>query len=131
MSNKTGSLPVVLSAKHICPSVKVLVLSDLEKVEGLDQDEISVQEENNDPKEVVSGWQSEGVKGVQVLKDGLNAGVKIDGNVSVEVKNVYFEWVPLSLVDALVCEEGVLDGDSIHEKSRQLGKKMDRYFGDL
>lgn len=131
VSNKTGSLPAVLSAKHICPSVKILVLSDLEKVEGLDQDEKSAQEENNDPKEVVSGWRSEGVKGLQFLEDGLNAGSETDCNARVEVKNVYFELVPLPLVDALVCEEGILKGDSIQEKSRQLGEKIDRYFGDL
>jgi translation initiation factor 2B subunit (eIF-2B alpha/beta/delta family) len=32
VSNKTGSLPAVLSARHVCPVAKVLVLSELEKV---------------------------------------------------------------------------------------------------
>ena len=135
VSNKTGSLPAVLSAKHIQPSVKVLVLSDLEKVEGLNQEVAKSAQEENDPMEVIAGWDREGAKGVGVLKDDLtastNAGEPQAENAHVEVKNIYFEWVPLAMVDALVCEEGILGEDGIREKSRQIGENMERLFGDL
>lgn len=135
ISNKTGSLPAVLSARHAQPSVKVLVLSDLEKVEGLIGEESQSAQEENDPIEVVNGWKKEGVKGVAGLEDCLNASKpKEDGdgcNARVEVKNIYFERIPLTLVDALVCDEGVLKEDNIWEKSRQLGEEMERYFGDI
>lgn len=130
ISNKTGSLPAVLSAKHVQPSVKVLILSDLEKVEGLNGEE-SQSSQEDDPMELVNGWNSQGVKGLPVLEDGLNASKANDSNVRVEVKNIYFEWVPLTLVDALVCDEGILNKDSIRDHSQRLGGEMNRYFGEL
>ncbi|PLB47423.1 translation initiation factor eIF-2B subunit family protein [Aspergillus steynii IBT 23096] len=124
VSNKTGSLPVVLSVKHITSKAQVVVLSGLEKINGtcglIDDDT----HEDNGPREVVHTWKNDGIKGMKILQDGM------DRNV-VEVKNVYFEWVPSSLVDAFVCEDGILDVETIREKSTQLGMLADRYFGDL
>lgn len=131
ISNKTGSLPAVLSAKHVQPSVRVLVMSDLAKVEGLNGEESQLLQEENDPMEVVNGWNNEGVKGLPILEDGLNASKAKDSNSRVEVSNIYFEWVPLALVDALVCEQGVLNKDSIRGQSQRLGEEMNRYFGEL
>ncbi|KAF7585975.1 hypothetical protein BBP40_009766 [Aspergillus hancockii] len=131
VSNKTGSLPLVLSAKHVSPGVKVVVLSALEKVNGFAgviNDELV---ESNSPFELLSAWRSDGVKGVQVLEDGLKGEISETQNFSVTVENTYFEWVPLDMVDAFVCEEGVLEKDGIQEKSRQLGWKANRYFGSL
>lgn len=131
ISNKIGSLPAILSAKHVQPSIKVLVLSDLEKVEGLNGEESQSSQEDNDPMEIVDGWNSQGVKGLPVLEDGINASKSGDSNARVQVKNIYFEWVPLALVEALVCEQGVLNKDSIRDQSLRLGGVINRYFGEL
>ncbi|KAE8316089.1 hypothetical protein BDV41DRAFT_529084 [Aspergillus transmontanensis] len=131
VSNKTGSLPLVLSAKHVTPDVRVVVLSDIEKVNGsagVIDDELT---EGNDPFEVSSAWRSDGVKGIQVLEKGVKGNKSEQENSSVTVENTYFEWVPLDMVDAFICEEGVLEKDSIQEKSRKLGERVDRYFGNL
>ncbi|KAE8386128.1 hypothetical protein BDV23DRAFT_163802 [Aspergillus alliaceus] len=131
VSNKTGSLPLVLSARHVTPSVRVVVLSALEKVTGstgVIDDELT---ESNDPFEVWSAWRSDGVRGVQVLEKGMKRDKSEEETSSVTVENTYFEWVPLDMVDAFVCEEGVLDRDSIQEKSRKLKEMADRYFGNL
>ncbi|KAE8359508.1 hypothetical protein BDV27DRAFT_136002 [Aspergillus caelatus] len=131
VSNKTGSLPLVLSAKHVTPSVRVVVLSDIEKVNGtagIINDELA---EGNDSFEVSSAWRSDGVKGVQVLENGMRGRKSEQENSSVTVENNYFEWVPLDMVDAFICEEGVLEKDSIQEKSRKLTERADRYFGTL
>ncbi|KAE8150365.1 hypothetical protein BDV25DRAFT_139932 [Aspergillus avenaceus] len=126
VSNKTGSLPLVLCARHVSPGAKVVVLSEIEKVNALNEivdDEVV---ERNHPLEVMSAWRSDGVKGVKVLEDGM--GSESDG-VSVEVENVYFEWVPLHMVDAFVCQEGVLGVDGIVNRSRVLGGLAQRFFG--
>ncbi|OJJ31609.1 hypothetical protein ASPWEDRAFT_119953 [Aspergillus wentii DTO 134E9] len=131
--NKTGSLPAVLGARHAAPKAKVLVLSELEKVEG---ECCGVQEENafeeNDPIEVLSGWHNDGVKGISILEDEINRTKSGKCETSkVEVKNIYFEWVPLSLVDAFVSEEGVLDEQKIRDKSQEVGANLERYLGGL
>lgn len=124
VSNKTGSLPVVLSARHVTPDVKVLVLSDSEKVKEPCVGEDDVEE--NDSVEVVNTWRNDGVKGTQLV-----SGDAAEGNITTEVKNIYFEWVPLSLVDGFVCEEGILGKDGIRERSELIGSKIDRFFGCL
>ncbi|KAE8381165.1 hypothetical protein BDV26DRAFT_255858 [Aspergillus bertholletiae] len=129
--NKTGSLPLVLSAKHVTPGVQIVVLSDLEKVNGMAgviDDKLA---EGNDPFEVSSAWRNDGVKGVQALESEVRASKSDQENLSVTVENIYFEWVPLDMVDAFICEEGVLEKDSIQEKSQKLGERVNRYFGDL
>lgn len=130
VSNKTGSLPVVLCAKHVSPSAKILVLSELEKVVG-DDGILEDKVEDNDPGEVFSAWRNERAEGTQVLEDSLTSKTDRDSSVTVQVKNIYFEWVPLNLVDAFVSDEGVLDQTSIKNKSQQLGELASKYFDDL
>lgn len=128
MSNKTGSLPAVLSAKHVSPDVKVLVLSETEKVKEPCVGENDVEE--NSPVEVLSTWDNDAVKGRKLLQESINSSKEEEcANAAVEVKNIYFEWVPLSLVDGLVCEEGILGEDGIRQRSEELGEKIERFFG--
>lgn len=132
VSNKTGSLPAVLSARYARPSIEVAVLSDLEKVEGLNEAGVESTPEENDPVEVVESWHKQGVKGVDALEGGNGSNAGPAGNTaSVEVKNIYFEWVPLDLVDTFVCEQGVLKGSDIKDKARQIGETVEEIFGDL
>ncbi|RAL13869.1 translation initiation factor eIF-2B subunit family protein [Aspergillus homomorphus CBS 101889] len=135
VSNKTGSLPAVLCTKHVSPEAQIVVLSDLEKINGspsvIDDDK----HEDNDPVEIMSTWRSDGVKGVGVLEEGMQAAAATTSeeghSATVSVENIYFEWVPLYMVDAFVSEEGVMDEGRIREKSEQLGKTVDLFFLDL
>ncbi|KAJ6152206.1 hypothetical protein N7497_006525 [Penicillium chrysogenum] len=129
VSNKTGSLPAVLSARHVCPAAKVLVLSELEKVAEPGA-ESSHSHEENDPKELVGCWLQSGIKGVKMLAEGNDAD-RDNANYAVGVKNIYFEWVQAELIDAYICEEGTLDASAIQEKAQQVKRKADRYFGQL
>ncbi|KAJ5835391.1 hypothetical protein N7447_001417 [Penicillium robsamsonii] len=130
VSNKTGSLPTVLSAKHVCPGAKVLVLSELEKVAEPGADSNNSPEEN-DPKELLGCWADSGMKGVKILTGGIEAAGRGNMNYAVEVKNIYFEWVPAELIDAYICEEGTLDATVIKEKAQWVKQKADKYFGQL
>ena len=131
VSNKTGSLPAVLSARHISPKVKVLVISETEKVKEPCVGENDAEE--NDPAEVANTWSNDGVKGNQFIKGSISGGgdTGAQENVSVEVKNIYFEWVPLTLVDGFVCEEGILGQDGIRQRSEHIGEEIQRFFGSL
>lgn len=137
VSNKAGSLPAVLSAKRASPAAKTVVLSELEKV--AEPDGVGSQAaEESDPAEVIRGWRGEGVKGVDVVEQALaevrdSTPPKADeeASVTLEVKNIYFEWTPSELVDAYVCEEGVWNVSSIRERSMWVGKQVERLFGGL
>ncbi|RAH48654.1 translation initiation factor eIF-2B subunit family protein [Aspergillus brunneoviolaceus CBS 621.78] len=140
VSNKTGSLPAALCTRHVSPDAQIVVLSDLEKINGAPSVIDDDKHEGNSPLEVMTTWRSDGVKGVGVLEEGMKAAAgpgsskKHDpGNsaATVDVENIYFEWVPLHMVDAFVSEEGVMDEGRIREKSEQLGNKVDKFFLDL
>ncbi|KAL2830611.1 hypothetical protein BDW59DRAFT_158513 [Aspergillus cavernicola] len=130
VSNKTGSLPMVLSVKHVAPNAKIVVLSELEKVNGengLIDDE---KHEDNDSREVISAWRSDGVKGLKVLEDS-RSGQGVTSNATVEVRNIYLEWFPLSLVDAFISGEGVLNDRHIHKKVNQQEELARMYFDNI
>ncbi|KAL4925994.1 translation initiation factor eIF-2B subunit family protein [Aspergillus undulatus] len=132
VSNKTGSLPVVLSAKHVAPNAKIVVLSELEKVNGengLIDDE---KHEDNDPHEILKSWHNDGVKGIKVIEEAFASTVRKEScNYELGVRNVYFEWIPLALVDAFVSGEGVLSDARILEKARQQEELARRYFDGI
>lgn len=130
ISNKTGSLPTVLSARHVSPSAKVLIFSELEKVAepGVEDDH---QTEDNDPMEVITSWLENDVKGVKVLEEGLRDAHAEVSNCTVAVKNIYFEWVPANLIDAYITEEGPLDVKAIQQKAQEVKEEAERYFGSL
>ncbi|PWY89629.1 nagb/rpia/CoA transferase-like protein [Aspergillus sclerotioniger CBS 115572] len=126
VSNKTGSLPAVLCTKHVSPNAQIAVLSDLEKINCASSMIDDDRYEDNDPMEVISAWRNDGVNAARVLEDSMK-----EDTSTVEVKNTYFEWVPLYFVDAFVSEEGVMDESRIREKSKELGETMKRFFDDL
>lgn len=130
ISNKTGSLPAVLSARHVNPRAKVLIFSESEKVAepGVDGGHPT---EDNDPTEVIAPWLETDVKGIKVLQEGLRGACSKTGNCTVGVKNIYFEWVPADLIDAYISEEGTLDVKAIQQKAQEVKGKAKRYFGSL
>jgi translation initiation factor 2B subunit (eIF-2B alpha/beta/delta family) len=127
VSNKIGSLPAVLCAKHISPEARVLVFSGLEKVAepGAEEDH---EPEENDPMEVIGPWVDSGVKAVNKLQEAIGGNKPEPSNCVVEVKNVYFEWVDANMIDAFITEEGALGAPEIHKKALEVKEKADKYF---
>ncbi|UKZ83003.1 hypothetical protein TrVFT333_010804 [Trichoderma virens FT-333] len=113
VSNKTGSLPAVLAAKHVSPGVKVVVLSEKEKVLPFDPPG----HEENDSEELVRGWR--GMLGPEMELQG------------VAVKNVYFEWVPARLVDVYLTEDGAEGTEHVEAWAREVQEKAGRLFDHL
>lgn len=128
VSNKTGSLPAVLSARHACPSSKTVVLSELDKVAEPGNAREHVVEEN-DPAEVTRAWKEGGVKGVDVITDALQCEEK--RRATIEVQNVYFEWVSPDLIDAYICEEGIRGVSDIQQRSTWVGSRIEHFFDGL
>jgi translation initiation factor 2B subunit (eIF-2B alpha/beta/delta family) len=129
VSNKTGSLPLVLAAKHVTPSAKIVVLSELEKVNGESGIIDDEKHEDNDPREVLRTWKADGVKDVGRVEAALSSGQESGSTVT--VRNVYFEWIPLSFIDAFVSGEGVLSDTRIHEKANQQDELARWYFDSI
>ncbi|RYP55109.1 hypothetical protein DL768_000228 [Monosporascus sp. mg162] len=130
VSNKTGSLPTVLSARYVTPKAKVIILSETDKIAGPGSiDEHVV--EDNDPLEVTKAWNAAGVQGKAVIDSSLHPGQSALDGKRVTVKNIYFEWVPASLVDAYVTEKGLWSSGDIAKRSQWIGNEMDRFFKDL
>lgn len=130
VSNKTGSLPAVLCTKHISPEAKILVFSGLEKVAepGAEDDH---EPEENDSMEVIRPWVDIGIKGVSKLQEGIRGTKKETSNCVVEVKNIYFEWVDASMIDAYITEEGALGASVIQNKAQEVKQQADEYLGSL
>ncbi|KAL4902936.1 hypothetical protein BDW74DRAFT_169208 [Aspergillus multicolor] len=132
VSNKTGSLPAVLSAKHVAPKAKIVVLSELEKVNGQNGLIDDSKHEDNDPAELIRSWQNEEVKGVKAVDEAFCSAVRSEkSNYRVKIRNVYFEWIPLDLVDGFVSGEGVLSHRKISEKAGQQDELAKRFFGGI
>ncbi len=129
VSNKTGSLPAVLGAKHVSPTVKTVVLGDTDKIAppGRPEDHVI---EDNDPSQISRAWEAESNskrihEAAAMLRDARNANVKI------ETRNVFFEWVPANLIDAYLTESGEWTVRQIAEHSEKLEAEEKRLFGDL
>ncbi|KAL4990182.1 hypothetical protein BDW68DRAFT_185934 [Aspergillus falconensis] len=132
VSNKSGSLPVVLCAKHASPSAKIVVLSELEKVNGENGLIDDSKHEDNDPAELIRTWQNDGVRGLRAIEEGFHSAIRVEkSNHCVEVRNIYFEWIPLDMVDGFVSGEGLLSHRSISEKASQQDELARRYFESI
>ncbi|KAE8373574.1 hypothetical protein BDV26DRAFT_296804 [Aspergillus bertholletiae] len=126
VSNKTGSLPAALSVRHVSPSADIIVVSELDKVamQGCDTEAHIM--ENNEPLEVLDAWQqSETVKGLGVIEQKIQ---RKGRPVTANVPNVYFEWVPPTLIDAYICEDGVKLPSDFRERSLWIKEQCERYF---
>jgi translation initiation factor 2B subunit (eIF-2B alpha/beta/delta family) len=126
--NKVGSHPAVLTVKQVS-SASVLVLSELEKVDAPGAGDVYDYEDNG-PGEVVSFWKADGVQTHKIIEEMLQS-THQDVNYAVEVKNVYFEWIPPWCTDAFICEQGVLGTADIKEKAYQVELGTGRYFHTL
>ncbi|KAK0744540.1 hypothetical protein B0T21DRAFT_407633 [Apiosordaria backusii] len=129
--NKTGSLPAVLTAKYLSSMTKTVVLSDTAKIsQSKDSDE-----EQNDPSQIIRAWRASfNTERVRNAADDLlhaQTNKSSHGKVEVEVKNIFFEWVPGDLIDAYITEKGRWTVTDIAQRVEDLVKEEDDVFGDL
>jgi len=140
VSNKTGSLPTILSARHTASlsgkPVKVIVLGESEKVAPPGSPEEHVVEDN-DPNQLIRAWSAEfnservrsgGSRLAEMLKATDSHAVR---GVQVAVHNVFFEWVSPALIDLYMTEFGQWTVEDISKHSQSLAAKEERLFGDL
>jgi translation initiation factor 2B subunit (eIF-2B alpha/beta/delta family) len=131
VSNKTGSLPAVLSAKHVSPTAQVAVLGESDKIAppGRPEDHVI---EDNDPSQISRAWQAEHnsarVHRALTTLDELGPS---DSRVKMEIRNVFFEWVPASLINAYVTELGEWTVQQIAGHSGKLEAQEKHFFGSL
>lgn len=134
VSNKTGSLPAVLSTRHVSPEAKVVVLSEVEKVAGPGTPSEHAAEDN-EPSELMAGWTgSLAVKGADAigacLRNVDSEGSEV-GTPLVKIKNIYFEWVPSRLVSVYITDEGVWSAADVKKRSDWVGAETHRLFEDV
>lgn len=143
VSNKTGSLPAVLSAKHISPDVKTVVISESGKVAPPGATDVV---EDHGPTQLVRAWKADFNN--ERIRDAAGtlpldpAGEQDDGQshldaplgndaVQIEIRNVVFEWVPSELIDVYVTEHGLWTVAEIQKHSETLGIEEKRFFRDI
>lgn len=140
VSNKTGSLPAILSAKHVSPKAKIVIVSETEKVATPGAAAAHVVE-NNDPAQLMHAWtagfNSERIRNAAgTLPSGACASTRhhdegSDNAVEVHVRNVFFEWVPPDVIDVYITERGQLTVEDIAKHSATLGTEEERFFRDI
>lgn len=169
VSNKIGSLPAILSARHVSPQARIVTLSESEKVAPPGATTSHIVEDNN-PAQLARAWKAdfnnervklgsgtvanclgggnrEAVKATIVGAHGQskphtgispNADVNAEARpqapnaaVSVDIRNVFFEWVPPELVDIYVTEHGTRSAADMRKLSEALGIEQERLFKDI
>jgi translation initiation factor 2B subunit (eIF-2B alpha/beta/delta family) len=127
VSNKTGSLPAVLAAKHVSPSAKVIVLAEKEKVLPLGR---PYHPELNDPAELLDTWLKSGCveKAAESLQTAMKERVDTPG---IEIRNIYFEWISPDLIDHYIFEDIRRGSGEIAEVAEAGKREFERVFGDL
>lgn len=136
VSNKTGSLPAVLSAKHACGRARVVVLGESDKIAppGRPEDHVV---EAHDPSQISRAWRAEynstrvRTAATALLQSPQPSVLGGRPAVSVEISNVFFEWIPAALIDVYVTEGGEWAADKIAQHSEKLEVEEQRLFGDL
>jgi translation initiation factor 2B subunit (eIF-2B alpha/beta/delta family) len=116
--NKTGSLPAILTAKHMSPGVKIVVLSDKEKITPFS----APFHLEHRPDEPLQAWGDLAPESGQYQSD---AGVKFS------VNNVRIERVPSSFIDYYVMEDGFRTSSDMPALAERVEKAAERYFSDL
>ena len=116
VSNKIGSLAAAICAKHANPEVRVVVVSDGDKIVAPGTEHGPV--ERHPATEITEAWR-------QKTREELRAGK------GVEVFGEWFEWVPARLVDVYLTEAGILDTSEVERVGREVGELEERLFEEL
>ncbi|KAI1092015.1 nagb/rpia/CoA transferase-like protein [Rostrohypoxylon terebratum] len=129
VSNKTGSLPVVLSQRHVVPNARVVILSETEKIACPGPMGEHAAEEN-DAKEVMQAW-TENPKSYKIIEGALADAQDGSTQRKIQVRNTYFEWVPACFIHGYITEEGLWSAEDIAKRSGWISGEMDRFFKNL
>ena len=137
VSNKMGSTAAAIVTKQLAPHVKIVVLSETDKIaapsdlmryeKGEEDSDREMEEhlpESNDPAEVSRVWAAAGT-GEEVVRTLTRPGG------SVEIMNVYFEWIPAKYIDVYICEDGPLLREKIRNISLSKAELEKKMFDDL
>ncbi|ROV91733.1 hypothetical protein VPNG_09963 [Cytospora leucostoma] len=145
VSNKTGSLPAILSAKHMSPNARIVIVGESGKIAPPGAAASHVVEDNG-PTQLVRAWtaefNSEGVRKAAGTLPSIPTGKQEGGQsrldmplgndaVQVDIRNVLFEWVPPELVDVYVTEQGLWTIADIQKHSALVGAEEERLFKDI
>ena len=146
VSNKTGSVPAALSIRHMAQGGETVVVSEIYKVAM--QTENTTEEhdimENNEASEVMGAWeQNDRLKGLDIIQDRFESHDSNHHDVQQQqpepqpqknqsvatVQNVYFEWVPPSLIDTYICEDGMKTAVDFQRQSQWVSEQCELFFG--
>lgn len=153
VSNKTGSLAIVLATRYNSDSTKgaggakVVVLCDSEKVALPGPAEQHVVEDQG-WEQVTRAWMGEGsserIKGAaRTVLNFVDATTRTEEEkkmkdeekenmgVKVGVRNVSFEWCPGGFIDTYVTDQGEWNGENVKRKAEALQVLEERLFGPL
>lgn len=166
VSNKTGSLPAILSARHVSPHARIVTISESEKV-ALPGATASHIVEDNDPAQLARAWHADFNSQRVRLASGTVANCLVGGDnhevvnataavhhehsdpstaasvgagarsraptaaAYVEIRNVFFEWVPPELIDVYITEQGVRSVADMRKLSEALGIEQERLFKNI
>ncbi len=120
VSNKIGSLPACVIAKTLRPECKVVVVATTDKITSEVVDERAPVDYA--PAEITAAYPLELAA---VVMDGGLHGAKV------EVKNVYFEWVPAKWIDVYVTEAGHVDRGALRKYADEKKTLEEKLFSDL
>lgn len=175
VSNKTGSLPAIISARHVSPQARIVTISESEKVASPGATTSHIVEDN-DPAQLSRAWQADFNSERVRLASGTVANCLVGGGgggdnhevvnatammhgqfdeshvaengaavacaeihqlraptaaARVDIRNVFFEWVPPELIDVYVTEQGVRSVTDMRKLSEALGIEEQRLFEDI
>lgn len=129
VSNKSGSLPLVLTAREFARQQKndfqTVVLSEVDKI-AKDSPVSHEGDEENDPTEIVKAWDAVQVQGMEVIQKEMKR-----ASSKLKVVNKYFEWVPAEHIDVYISDIGPLNRQQIVEQSREVARLEEEIFGEL
>lgn len=166
VSNKTGSLPAILSARHVSPHARIVTISESEKVAPPEATASHIVEDN-DPAQLARAWRADFNSQRVRLASGTVANCLVGGDnqevvnanaavpdehsdsptaanlgaetrsrvptaaAHVDVRNVFFEWVPPELIDVYVTEQGIRSVTDIRKLSEEMGIEQERLFQNI
>ncbi|CAI4220103.1 unnamed protein product [Parascedosporium putredinis] len=122
--NKIGSLPAVLSTKHVSPGAKVIVVADREKLYPFEPPP----REENDRGEVTESWKY--AESTATAEEAIVSS-ELDAPSIGNVKNLYFEWVEAGFIDHYLFEDGLKTATDVQRLASVVEGDASRYFDDL
>lgn len=136
VSNKTGTLPAILAARHTTSTspqpARIVVLADSEKIAPAPNSPQDHVIENGDPAQVTHAWQESSSRIKAAAESLSSVDEYADGRAAnINVCNISFEWCPPDLIDAYITEFAVWSVAGIASHSEYLGERERRLFGDL